>query len=161
MNKILKVLVYTLLVLAVFSACKKEVKKQDPGIQLAKDTLAIKSYVAVNGLSDVKQYSNSGIYYKIIEPGTGTGTYTFSSVMKVNYTGRLLDGTVFDKTTGTPFVFSFGQVISGWQAITTINKGGKIRLFIPSLYGYKTVPNGSIPANSVLDFDIELVDVQY
>jgi FKBP-type peptidyl-prolyl cis-trans isomerase FkpA len=72
-----------------------------------------------------------------------------------------LDGTVFDQTTTQPLNFPLGNVIVGWQiGVPLIKKGGKIRLLIPSGYGYGQGGSGKIPSNAVLDFDIELVDVQ-
>jgi FKBP-type peptidyl-prolyl cis-trans isomerase FkpA len=72
----------------------------------------------------------------------------------------LLNGTVFDGTTTQPISFKLGQVISGWQiGIPLIQKGGKIRLLIPSGLAYGPDGQGPIPGNAVLDFDIELLDV--
>lgn len=98
-----------------------------------------------------------GILYQIIEPGNGEQVND-NSVIKVKYEGRLLNGTVFDKTEESARVFSLRELIPGWRiGIPLIRKGGKIRLIVPSYYGYGTTPRTGIPANSVLDFDIELV----
>ncbi|MDB5012314.1 MAG: peptidylprolyl isomerase [Daejeonella sp.] len=162
MKKMLKMCAIVLFALVAFSACQKE-KAVDPYVQLGIDTLLIKDFVAKNAITDVKQLGTTGLYYKIIEPGTGTGIYKESSLIKANYTGRLLSGSIFDKSTTDPFTFYLGgNVIYGWTlGVQLIRKGGKIRLFIPSAYGYKEAGSGPIPPNAVLDFDIELVDVQY
>ncbi|MDB5119560.1 MAG: peptidylprolyl isomerase [Sphingobacteriales bacterium] len=162
MKKTLKMCAIALLALVAFSACKKQ-KTVDPNVQLGIDTLLIKDFVAKNALTGVKQLGTTGLYYKIIEPGTGTGVYKESSIIKANYTGRLLSGSIFDKSITEPYTFYLGgNVIYGWTlGVQLIRKGGKIRLFIPSAYAYGTEAQGSIPANAVLDFDIELVDVQY
>ncbi|MEJ7779509.1 MAG: FKBP-type peptidyl-prolyl cis-trans isomerase [Daejeonella sp.] len=79
--------------------------------------------------------------------------------MSARYTGRLLSGVEFDKS-AQPVAFKLGGVILGWQkGVPLIQKGGTIRLFIPSGLGYGAGGQGPIPPNAVLDFDIELVDV--
>ena len=68
---------------------------------------------------------------------------------------------MFDRTSGTPVSFFLSQVIKGWQeGIPLIKKGGKATLLIPSSLGYGSHSAGSIPANSVTIFEVELVDVQ-
>ncbi|MDA9555014.1 FKBP-type peptidyl-prolyl cis-trans isomerase [Pelobium sp.] len=127
--------------------------------QLAKDEEVIKKFIADNNIPAVRH--QSGVYYQIIQPGSGSYTYTTNSRVTVNYTGRLLDGTVFEQSTKATD-FTLGNLIAGWQiGIPLIQKGGKIRLLVPSGYAYGTYGAGSsIPSNAVLDFDIELVDVQ-
>ena len=84
-------------------------------------------------------------------------------MVTVKYAGRLTNGTYFDPTTpGTTSTATFAlwQVIVGWQkGVPLISAGGKISLYIPPSLGYGSVPKGSIPANSILIFDIELVSV--
>lgn len=103
----------------------------------------------------------SGVYYQIINPGTGTETVTLTSTLKIAYTGRLFDGTVFDSApTNSPFQSSLNSLIEGWKTtVPLIKKGGKIRILIPSYLAYGPTGSGAIPANAPLDFDIELVDV--
>lgn len=161
MKKMFRMLTIALVAIVAFSACQKE-KTVDGNAQLGIDTLLIKDFIAKNALTGVKEVGKTGLFYKIIEPGSAIGSYKQSSVIKANYTGRLLSGTIFDKTTGDPISFQLGGVIVGWQiGIQQIGKGGKIRLLIPSGYAYGSKGQSSIPANAVLDFDIELVDVQY
>jgi FKBP-type peptidyl-prolyl cis-trans isomerase len=96
--------------------------------------------------------------------GTGDGPKAGDNV-KVHYTGKLLDGKVFDssKNGGRPpidFQVGVGMVIPGWEeGIMLMKKGGKRTLIIPSglAYGAEGSP-GAIPANSVLLFDVELLD---
>jgi FKBP-type peptidyl-prolyl cis-trans isomerase FkpA len=86
-------------------------------------------------------------------------TYTGSTNVKVTYTLSLLGGEVIPQPT-EPITFALGGVIVGWQiGIPLIQKGGKIRLFIPSGYAYGPRSQGNIPANSILDFEIDLLDV--
>lgn len=143
------------------AACKKNepVDDYDPTPQFKADTAAISAFVKTNNISATKDAS--GIFYQILEPGTGSVTYQASTKITSNYEGKLLNGTVFDSTNGTPISFTLGNVIVGWQiGIQKIQKGGKIRLIIPSVYAYGTRSSTSVPANSILDFTITLTDVQ-
>ncbi|MBK8478734.1 MAG: FKBP-type peptidyl-prolyl cis-trans isomerase [Opitutaceae bacterium] len=103
----------------------------------------------------------SGLRYRILAAGTDPKPAATSTV-KALYTGKLTDGTVFDSTDkngGQPLEFSLGGVIKGWtEGLQLIGKGGKIHLWVPSDLGYGARSMGEIPANSVLEFDVELVD---
>ncbi|MFN9955636.1 MAG: FKBP-type peptidyl-prolyl cis-trans isomerase, partial [bacterium] len=72
----------------------------------------------------------------------------------------LLDGTIFDQTTGNQTAtFPLANLIPGWQeGIPLLQKGGKGTFLLPSALGYGPNPVGPIPANSVLIFEIELID---
>ncbi|MGB4774309.1 MAG: FKBP-type peptidyl-prolyl cis-trans isomerase [Daejeonella sp.] len=151
---------YLFLLLAVLfiacNSCKKDAAV-DPQKQLAADEVLIKDFLAKNSITASRH--ESGVYYQIIAAGDGHLIYSANTTVSAKYTGRLLNGTVFDQSTNTPINFKLGEVIQGWQiGIPLIQKGGKIRLFIPSGYGYGPNGSGPIPANAVLDFDIELVD---
>ncbi|MBB6238421.1 FKBP-type peptidyl-prolyl cis-trans isomerase FkpA [Pedobacter sp. AK013] len=143
------------------AACKKNVPVDDydPTPQFKADTAAISAFVKTNNIQATKDAS--GIFYQILAPGTGSVVYAASTKITSDYEGKLLNGTVFDSTNGTPISFTLGNVIVGWQiGIQKIQKGGKIRLIIPSYYAYGTRAAGSVPANSILDFTITLTDVQ-
>ena len=102
---------------------------------------------------------SSGIYYQIISPGNGAAPSQNSDV-SATYIGQLLNGTTFDQST-TPASFSLAKVIEGWQiGIPLIKKGGRIKLIIPSAYAYGCNGNTGIPPNSVLFFDVSLIDVK-
>lgn len=86
-------------------------------------------------------------------------------VVTAHYSGRLVDGRVFDSSydRGTPITFTLGagQVIRGWdEGIQGMREGGKRTLTIAPQYGYGAQAVGPIPANSVLIFDVELVKVE-
>jgi len=117
----------------------------------------ITAYASANSI--VATRHTSGMYYQILDPGTGI-TPTANSTVTAAYTGKLLNGYTFDSGTAS---FPLSRVIDGWQmGIPLIKKGGKIKLIIPSTYAYgcNGNPAGGIPANSVLYFDISLVDVK-
>jgi FKBP-type peptidyl-prolyl cis-trans isomerase FkpA len=160
MRKI-KYLLLFICVAGCVSACKKDLDFENFDVegQFKKDTTAIRAFAVANSIPIVKD-PKYNFFYQIIAPGSGAEVNSISTV-SVIYKGRLLDGTVFDDKATPPKPFSLSGTITGWQAgIPLIKKGGKIRLLLPSFYGYGNRPNGSIPANSVLDFDVELVDVQ-
>lgn len=142
--------------IVLLSACVKS-DNFDPAKQAQTDDQLITDYLAKNNLTAQKH--SSGLYYIVSAPGTGTFSYTANTNVTAKYTGRFLNGNVFDSSS-TGITFPLGGVIPGWQiGVPLIQKGGKIRLFIPSSLGYGRDGAGSIPGNAVLDFDIELVNV--
>ena len=138
----------------VFMSCEDE----DPiAEQLKVDIELIEAYLQDSSL--VAESTGSGLYYIIKEEGNGTYP-SLSSIVNVNYKGSLLDGTVFEE--GTVKGYPLYVYIKGWQeGIRLLSEGGRGTLFIPSKLGYGTNSSTSIPANSVLIFEIELVDVAY
>lgn len=147
-----------LLVVGAFSSCKKD--DYDAEEQLKRDDAIIVDFIAKNSIPAVKH--SSGIYYQIISPGTGNVNFSLSTSVSVNYEGRLLNGTLFDKSTSVA-TFKLSGLIQGWQfGIPLIQKGGRIRLLIPSplAYGNKPPQGSPIPENAVLDFTIDLINAQ-
>jgi FKBP-type peptidyl-prolyl cis-trans isomerase len=125
----------------------------------AYEDVLIQDFLSTNKITAIKH--STGLYYQIITPGTGK-TPLSTSTVKVAYTGRLLTGGIFDQATvAAPLSIPLTSVIQGWQTgVPLIKEGGKIRLFIPSRFGYGTSGSGgTIPPNSILDFDIELIEV--
>ena len=121
------------------------------------DKKIIEDYLADSNLT--AQSTASGLYY-IIEKTGGANHPNINSVVVANYKGYLTDGTVFDESkTGSPATFALKTVIPGWQeGLQLIGVKGKIKLLIPSALGYGSTAKTNIPANSVLIFDIELVE---
>lgn len=113
---------------------------------------------------NVEYTTASGLKYKITEKGSGTRAVPGSTVA-VHYTGTLTNGTKFDSSRdrGQPFSFKLGQgsVIKGWdEGIAMLNVGDKAIFTIPPTLGYGSADMGSIPANSTLIFDVELMEVK-
>ncbi|WP_217487662.1 FKBP-type peptidyl-prolyl cis-trans isomerase [Acinetobacter oleivorans] len=106
--------------------------------------------------------TKSGLQYQVLKEGNGQKPKATSRV-KVNYEGRLLDGTVFDSSIARnhPVEFQLSQVIAGWtEGLQTMKEGGKTRFFIPANLAYGEVGAGdTIGPNSALIFDIELLQV--
>jgi peptidylprolyl isomerase len=105
---------------------------------------------------------SSGLQYLILEPGNGDEHPGPSDRVRVHYHGTLIDGTVFDSSVdrGEPIEFGLSQVIKGWtQGLQLMVVGEKNRLFIPSSLGYGNSSAGSIPAGSLLIFDVELIAI--
>lgn len=150
-----------LLAFVALMGCKSE-DVFDEQEQLAIDVKLIQDYLQANDIN-AQQIEDTGIYYVIYQEGTGPNAEFASSVF-THYRGYLLDQTEFDSSTGSgpfDFVIGAGQVIRGWElGFRQLNKGASATLFIPSKYGYGTNRQGLIPANSVLIFDVDVVDIR-
>jgi FKBP-type peptidyl-prolyl cis-trans isomerase len=106
----------------------------------------------------------SGLRYEIVKAGTGAFPKATETV-SVNYTGALLDGSVFDASDKHeppgPSEFALDQVIPGWtEGIQKVAKGGKIKLYVPPHLAYGDDGRPGIPPGSTLVFDVELLDVK-
>lgn len=128
--------------------------------QKADDEFA--AWLADNGVTTEPQ--ESGLIYVCTKKGRGPHP-GFKNKVKVHYTGRLLDGTVFDSSVerGEPIEFQLGmhQVIPGWdEGIALMSKGEKGILYLPSNLAYGPRETGPIPAFSNLIFEVELVDFE-
>ena len=137
-------------------------KKEYSDEQQGGETGIIKKYLKDNGIS--ASPTASGLYYVEREKGSGPAPQTGDKV-KVWYTGKLVDGTVFDasENRGQPYEFALGQgrVIKGWdEGIALMKQGGKATLIIPSKLGYGERGSGQrIPPFSPLVFEVELREV--
>lgn len=125
------------------------------------DDRLIQAFVTSKGLSMTKD--PSGVWYSISAVGSGTYPITPFSTITNSYTGRYIDGTVFDSSTSSEINLSPGGNlgVAGWRTILPgkLQKDGKIRMIIPSRLGYGKSGFGSVPGNSILDFDVEILSV--
>ena len=102
----------------------------------------------------------SGLQYEVLTEGTGPKPTGSTARVTVHYEGRLINGTVFDSSykRNQPASFGLNQVISGWtEGVQLMPQGSKYRFFIPSDMGYGSRGAGSIPPNSTLIFDVQLL----
>ncbi|OWY23716.1 peptidylprolyl isomerase [Sphingobacteriales bacterium UPWRP_1] len=133
------------------------------GLNQAKiDDDAIQNYLKKEGLTDKAQKTESGLYYIVETEGSGKQP-DVNALVTVHYKGTLLNGTVFDSSYDRkePLSFPLSGVIRGWQeGIPKLKEGGKGVLIIPSGLAYGSRDLGVIPSNSVLRFDVELLEVK-
>ncbi|PJG42974.1 peptidylprolyl isomerase [Acinetobacter tandoii] len=120
------------------------------------------AFLAENAKKAGVQTTASGLQYQVLKTGTGK-TPKMSSKVKVDYEGRLIDGTVFDSSIARqhPAEFQVNQVIQGWtEGLQLMKEGAKYRFFIPSNLAYGQIGSGDIiEPNSTLIFDVELLQV--
>ena len=121
-----------------------------------------KEFIEENGKRAEVHITPSGLQYEVLTEGNGPKP-TAQDRVEVHYTGKLIDGTVFDSSVerGAPATFGVTQVIPGWvEALQMMPEGSKWRLFIPSQLAYGPQgAGGVIGPNSTLIFDVELLKV--
>ena len=140
-----------------------EAKQQAETAKMAEvNAQAGKAYLEENGKREEVHTTTSGLQYEILQDGDGP-VPTANDRVEVHYTGRLIDGTVFDSSVerGVPATFGVTQVIPGWvEALQLMKAGSKWRLHIPSQLAYGPQgAGGLIGPNSTLIFDVELLKV--
>ncbi len=154
------ILLYGLMPHDEFMKAQAEYEAQARMMQQDEDSL-IQDYVAQH---KELQKTEEGIYMVTTKKGTGVQAEPMQN-LRVHYTGRLLDGTVFDSSVerDEPFVFTLGahQVISGWEiALSKMSVGEKATVLLPSGFAYGERGNYAIPPFSPLVFDIELLGIE-
>jgi FKBP-type peptidyl-prolyl cis-trans isomerase FkpA len=149
----IKILLFVLSLGLLSVSCFKHINQAEV------DDKIIQAYLTANKLTAVKDAS--GLYYMKTAEGTGVAP-TATSTVEVKYKGSLPNGYVFDQTPAdSTFTNELSELILGWQiGLPLMKEGGKATLFIPSALGYGSMYVGPIPPNSVLIFDIELIDVK-
>lgn len=117
----------------------------------------ILQYISDNNLN--AEPTGSGLYYVI--NSTGNGEFpNINSLVTVAYKGTLTDGITFDQSSSNGITFPLSNVIQGWQeGIPLFSEGGSGILLIPSALGYGSQSVGNIPENSVLIFEVTLLNV--
>lgn len=126
-----------------------------------KNRLEGEAWLKANAKKDSVKVTPSGLQYKILTQGTGE-TPKSTDKVKVNYEGRLIDGTVFDSSykRNQPATFAANQVIKGWtEALTMMPVGSKWELYIPQELAYADREAGKIPPFSMLIFTVELLEI--
>jgi FKBP-type peptidyl-prolyl cis-trans isomerase FkpA len=122
----------------------------------ASEIAQVEAYLAANNITTAVKHP-AGFYYIIENQGTGKNPTVCTNVA-FTYKGQLTNGTVFDEST-TPVLFPLAQLITGWQiGLPLVKTGGKIRLFLPPSLGYGNRALQGIPANSVLIFDVTIIE---
>ena len=148
---------FSLSVLCLLSTSLMSCTKTSTAEQDKKDDDAITSYLSKDSINAIK--TSSGLYYSVDSVGTGMQVSANNTVY-IKYKGYLLDGTDFDKDTIGTYI-TLSNTIKGWQeGIPKFKVGGKGKLFIPSKLGYGTEAIGKIPANSVLIFEVEVIEIK-
>lgn len=119
-------------------------------------------FLAENAKQEGVVVDSTGLQYKVIEEGTGPMP-TPEDMVKVHYRGTLIDGTEFDSSYGKdPAQFQLNRVIKGWTiGLQKMKVGAKYMFYIPAELGYgaNPRPGGAIKPNSVLIFEVELLDI--
>lgn len=178
-----KVLVLGALIALGLSSCIKEGETFDPMAQYEIEKPIIKEYVN-NHYPNATEDENSGIWYEILEEGE-PGSYEYKVVnnqieaptVTVKYTGKLLDGTQFDENQDEDGAeMPLSRVIQAWQiaflpqeidgaevnglTVDGLQVGAKIRIITPSIWAYRNQAQAKIPANSPLEFEIEVLNIE-
>ena len=125
------------------------------------DSAALLKFAAANSFTPSKDLT--GLYYQIVDSGTGAAPNLNSQIF-VTYIGALMNGNIFDSASVAANTgFYLNNLIKGWQiGIPKIKVGGRIRLFVPSAFGYGCAGSagGQVPGNAPLYFDVSLVNIK-
>ncbi|HNG64415.1 MAG TPA: FKBP-type peptidyl-prolyl cis-trans isomerase, partial [Ferruginibacter sp.] len=133
-------------------------KNADSAVEMNKELEQI--YAAVKEGKLDTTGSNGNVFYKILREGSGD-LVTINDTLVVRYIGKLLNDTIFDQTKDKPATFPLRRLIRGWQlGMPFCRQGGKIRLIIPSPLGYSIRNLGIITPNSILVFDVEVLEIK-
>lgn len=160
----MKRLFFVFALLLALSACKKAATDNSAYLaQIGKDSNTIRAYLIANNIPIKKVGDTIGVYYQIINPGDIASLYSSSTLVTVGFSAKIVGAkdTLTYPSAYHPS-FNLGSVIRGWRVgIPLIKKNGRIRLFLPSRYAYGSYDHDppKIPANSCLDFDIQLFNV--
>ena len=134
----------------------------DYGQQIKDNKTVGREFMEQNAKNDSVVQTTSGLQYMVLKEGTGAKPSAEDTVT-VHYTGKLLDGTVFDSSVerGEPASFPLNKVIAGWtEGVQLMPVGSKFRFYIPQNLGYGERAAGSIPPYSTLIFEVELLDIE-
>lgn len=159
----MKKIFFGMLIVAGFSGCLKgentfECNYNDCSRKApASEIQSVQDYLTANNIAATQHCS--GLFYTIDQQGTGVNP-TVCNGISINYVGKLTNGSEFDKTTTQPLNIALSQLVDGFKnGLPLIKAGGKITLYIPPTLGYGNQQQGSIPPNSTLIFNVDLLGV--
>lgn len=153
----MKHLLSALVALTLFISCSDTEEPKPPVDYRAQNEKEITDYIAKNDLN--AQKSDSGLYYVINEQGDGVQP-TATSNVTVSYKAYFINGTVLEETPAEGITLNLNRTILGWtEGIPHFNVGSSGTLLIPAHLAYGSYNYGSIPAGSVIIFDIKLISV--
>lgn len=144
---------------------RSPITASDTRTSLEDDSVYVASEAFMDSIATAEGVESlgGGLYYKVLKAGDGAKPSADSQV-RVNYEGRLIDGTVFDSSYARkePSTFGVGQVITGWQiALKAMPVGSTWEVYIPHYYAYGERGSGSkIPPYSALVFKVELLGIE-
>ncbi len=154
----MKKLLFLLLIIGVLGSCKDDVDYRPI------DDMLIQDYLTENGIQAIKDEA-TGVYYRITEEGNGEDFPNVFSTIRTYYKGYLIGGEddPFDqRIEGEDDYLEIGlnSLVFGWQvALPNFSKNAKGEIYIPSYAGYGNNERSNIPKNSVLIFEVHLVNV--
>ncbi len=146
---------------AAFQKISEEMMKKEM-IRSEENAKAGEEYLRKNKEKKDVKVTKSGLQYRVLKEGAGVPPVA-TSLVKVHYRGTLIDGKEFDSSykRKQPVEFKLNQVIPGWtEGLQLMKPGAKYELTIPSSLGYGEKGNNAIPGNSVLVFEVELLEIQ-
>ena len=148
-----------------FMQKQHEKKQSATGLQANENKKKGLDFLAKNKSNPKIRTTASGLQYEVLQEGDGKTKPKATDIVQVKYTGKLMDGTVFDSTDkngGTPMDINLGGVIKGWtEGIQLMSKGSKYKFYIPSDLAYGDQGAGdAIPGGSTIIFDVELVNIK-
>ena len=144
-----------------FAETRKQEMQEEMASLMEKSQEESKKFLEENAKKEGVKTTESGLQYKIIKEGSDVKATADDSV-RVQYKGKLMDGTIFDESTKEGIEFPLASVIAGWaEGVQLIGEGGKVELYIPSelAYGEFGQPAAGIKPNSALIFEVSVEKV--
>lgn len=165
-------------ILVLFGSCISE--EENFSLRLEQDKDAILAYLSENQMPSAKEFKDEvqGVYIFWENVMTTEYEIQIGDTLLIDYTGKLLNNTIFDTTNDSiatannirnpqrayepyPYIVGRDRFIQGFEfALSKMQEGDKVITLFPSFYGYGTTPQGNIPANSPLIFEIDLVQIK-